>query len=65
MTGEQSVLVFGVISVALFVFMLSRGGKKKKNHEAKFDSARGSVAKASTSGSPRARPKNRAHRRQR
>jgi len=62
MTGEQSVLVFGVICVALFVFMLSRGGKKK-NPEAKFDAVRGSVAKASTSGSPRARPKNRAHRR--
>jgi hypothetical protein len=33
MTGEQSVLVFGILSVVLFIALLSRSGKKKAGTE--------------------------------
>jgi hypothetical protein len=39
MTGEQSVLVFGILCVALFVVLLSRGPKKKPS-----DGARGATS---------------------
>jgi hypothetical protein len=35
MTGEQSVLVFGILCVVLFVVLLSRGPRKKTSERSR------------------------------
>jgi hypothetical protein len=54
MTGEQSVLVFGVLCVVLFIVLLSRSGKKQNANHAE------ATANPATRGS---KPKQRSQRR--